>query len=815
MKRVKFDISGMTCASCANNIDRVLNHNTHISQSAVNLANDTAMVTYDEENTTVDDIIKDIESIGYHAKVSQDLITLTLNVDGMTCAMCVKNVDRAVHTLPGVEEANVNLVNEKLIITYDQNELTLSKIKKAVHDSGYEVRLEEKQDETIDPDVLKMQKARRKVLIAGSITIVMMTLMVIHMFVVAIPFYEIIVALMGAPVVFILGYKIHRGSFYSLRSGHPNMDVLVSLGSLPPYFIGLLGIFFPIQTFIEMATTIVTFHLLGKFLEARAKGKASLAIKKLAGLSAKTANVEIDGEVIEILTAELSVGDIMVIKPGEKIPTDGKIVEGQTAIDESMATGESMPVSKSVGDEVIGATINGQGLLRVEVTKVGKDTFLQQMITLVEACQGTKVPIQAFADKITGYFVPAILVATVITFSLIWAFPDVHQSILRTFSFLPWIVLDQSPLTTAFITATAVLVIACPCALGLGTPTALMVGSGIGAEQGILIRQGEAIQTLKDINAIAFDKTGTLTIGKPVVTDIVSDHKDILYLAATLETGSEHVLAHAIKIKADEANIKLGKVENFTAVTGMGVLGHVDQKLVIIGNEAYMNAEDINVEMFKEQAAKLQTEAKTLMYVSVDRKAIGLIAISDAIKPETKQVIQTLNHMGIKTIMITGDNEQTAAAIAKQAGLTDFIAGVLPDGKVNALMALQKEHGLVAMVGDGINDAPALKQANVGIAIGTGTDIAIEAADITLVNGHLDTILRAVELSRQTFKKIKQNYFWAWFYNAIMIPFAMLGLLHPMLGAAAMSLSSLNVIYNSLRLRRINLLKHMEVSYEA
>ncbi len=813
MKRTTFELTGMTCASCAHNIDRMLNQTEGVSEAHINLASDKAVITYDETLISIDTMIEAIEAIGYEAKVSQQRTTLTLKVDGMSCAMCVNHVEQAVKALDGVVEANVNLVSEKLIVSFDQHQLTFSKIKKAVYDAGYDIRIEETQNETIDPDVLKMQQAKKRVLIASSITTFMMIFMVIHMFFVAIPFYQVIVAVMGAPVVFWLGYNVHRGSFYSLKSGHPNMDVLVSLGSLPPYFIGLLGIFLPIQTFIEMATTIVTFHLIGKYLEARAKGKASQAIKKLAGLSVKTANVEIDGEIIEVLTAELSVGDMMVIKPGEKIPTDGRIIEGITAIDESIATGESMPVHKKPGDPVIGATINGQGLLKVEVTKVGQETFLQQMITLVEACQGSKVPIQAFADKITGYFVPAILVATILTFTSILIFPNIHQRILQTFSFLPWITLGQTPLTAAFITATAVLVIACPCALGLGTPTALMVGSGIGAEQGILIRQGEAIQTLKDIDVIAFDKTGTLTMGKPVVTDMVGSDKQLLYLAATLESGSEHILAKAIKEKAVHEDIKLGQVIDVAAIPGLGIIGYIDQHLVMIGNERLMLDEKIELD-YKDEVENLQKQAKTTVYVAVDKKVIGVIAISDMIKAESQDVIKAIHHMGIKTIMITGDNEETAKAIAYQAGLTDFIADVLPNGKVEAIKNLQKTYGTVAMVGDGINDAPALKQANVGIAIGTGTDIAIEAADITLVNGHLDAILKAVALSQQTFKKIKQNYFWAWFYNAIMIPFAMLGLLHPMLGAAAMSLSSLNVIYNSLRLKRVNLRKSLEVSYE-
>lgn len=814
MSQVKLRLTGMTCASCANNIDRILKDKKGIDEVFVNLANDTAHITYNDKMIRIDEMIEAITQIGYDAEVDKQEKTVTFHISGMTCAMCQGNVERAVRQLKGVMTVHVNLVSEHMTVTYDTDMVSIASIKKAVYDAGYEAHLLASKTEEVNQDVINMKQAKRKVIIALGIAAVMMTLMVIHMFFYEIPFYQIIIAILGAPVVFILGYKVHRGSFFALKNRHPNMDVLVSLGSLPPYFIGLLGIFLPIQTFIEMATTIVTFHLLGKYLEARAKGKASQAIKKLAGLSAKTARVIIDEAVFDIQVDELSIGDIMLVKPGEKIPMDGLIIEGKTTIDESMATGESMPVMKSTGDEVIGATINGEGLLKIKVTKVGKDSFLQQMIELVESCQGTKVPIQAFADKITGYFVPAILIVTVLTFFFILLFPSINLAILNTFSFLPWIDVTQPPLTRAFITATAVLVIACPCALGLGTPTALMVGSGLGAKHGILIRQGEAIQTLKDIEGIAFDKTGTLTEGKPVVTHIISNRDDLLYLAASIESASEHVLARAILQYAKQKNVNLGPVKDFTSVTGMGVLGTVDDNHVIMGNERLMQEEGLNISVFKKQMDVFEKQAQTVMFVAVNRKVEGLIAIADQIKPEVKQVIKSLHHTGIHTIMLTGDHEQTAQAIAKQSGIKTWISNVLPEGKVDAVKQLQSKYGTIAMIGDGINDAPALKQANVGIAIGTGTDIAIESADIILVNGQLDTILKAVALSKATFKKIKQNYFWAWFYNALMIPFAMLGLLHPMIGAAAMSLSSLNVIYNSLRLKKVNLLE-TEVSHEA
>ncbi len=433
MTTKKFDIIGMTCASCANAIDQVLARKEGVIKANINLGNDTAFITFDESKINIDQVIETIESAGYDAKIKEETLkSITLRVEGMTCATCAGNVDHAVKNLEGVKEVNVNIANDKMTVTYDTEVLKLSHMKKAVQDIGYDIMLEDEIDESVDPDVLKMQKAKKKMMISASISAVMMTLMVIHMFIIPIFGYTIIVALMGFPVVFILGSHVHKASYKSLKSGRPNMDVLVSLGSLPPYLIGLLGLFLPITTFIEMATTIMTFHLIGKFLESRAKGKASLAIKKLIELGAKTARILVDGQEIEVLTSELSVGDVMIIRPGEKIPSDGKVIEGESLIDESLATGESMPVKRRTGDPVIGATINKQGLLKVEVTKTGNDTFLAQIINLVEACQGSKVPIQAFADKITGYFVPAIMVITVLTFVSFNVFPDFHLGILQS-----------------------------------------------------------------------------------------------------------------------------------------------------------------------------------------------------------------------------------------------------------------------------------------------------------------------------------------------------------------------------------------------
>ncbi len=816
MKTIKLNLKGMSCASCAQTIDATLKRVEGVHDATVNIANDTGTVSFDETVLTPEEIIKAIKDSGYDAELDhRQSKKITMLVEGMTCASCVSNVDRAVSKLNGVSEVNVNIANDKMMLTYDSEKVRISDIKKAVQDSGYNAKLQEELTDEVDPDVQKVAIAKKRMIYSAIIAGTMMTLMVIHMFFVEVPFYTPIVAVMAIPVVFVLGKHVHIASYKSLKNLRPNMDVLVSMGSLPPYLIGLLGLFMPITTFVEMATTIMTFHLIGKYLETRAKGKASLAIKKLIDLGAKNARILVDGEEIEVLTSELSEGDIMIIRPGEKIPTDGVIIEGESVIDESLATGESMPVKRVKDDSVIGATINKQGLLKVRVTKVGDETFLAQVIQLVEACQGSKVPIQAFADKITGYFVPAVMVLTVLTFSSFLIFSDFHRSILVFMAdYLPWINPDQSPLTLAFITATAVLVIACPCALGLGTPTALMVGSGKGADNGILIRNGEAVQTLKDIKVIAFDKTGTLTHGKPVVTDTKSDdEEELISIAGALEKGSEHPLAHAILEKAKAMKIKLSDVQNFEAVTGQGITAKLNAKDVLIGNYKLMQANQLSVEKYKAEAHRLENEAKTVMFVAKETKVIGIIAVADALKDNAPQIIKAIENMGIRTAMITGDNEATAKAIAKKAGVTHVIANVLPDGKVKEIERLQKQYGLVAMVGDGINDAPALKQANVGLAIGTGTDVAIEAADVTLVRGDLITVISAITLSRAIFRKIKENYFWAWFYNAVAIPFAMMGLLHPMIGAAAMSVSSLNVVYNSLRLRKIPLSKGLEAAH--
>lgn len=739
---------------------------------------------------------------------------VTLKVKGMHCVSCANNIEKTLGKTDGVESANINFAVEKVTIEYDPKKIELKDIEKKVSDIGFQLVLEDENDykanEEIDEDEIEVNKAKRKMLISLAISGIMMTIMMINMFVIPVPGYLPIVVLLGLPVVFGTGWHVHVGSFKALKNKSPNMDVLVSLGSLPPYLIGLLGFFIPIQTFVEMATTIMTFHLLGKYLEVRAKGKASQAIKKLLEMGAKSARIIVDGREIDVPIKDLQIGDIMLVRPGEKIPTDGVVVEGSSLVDESMATGESMPVKREKGHEVIGATINKQGFLKVKVTKIGKDTFLSQVIKMVEECQGSKVPIQEFADRVTGYFVPAIIIITIATFISYNVFSKFHLGIIEWAStFLPWVNPDANPLTLAFITATAVLVISCPCALGLGTPTALMVGSGKGAERGILIRNGEAIQTLKDVKAIAFDKTGTITKGKPEVTDVMAlndaNEKDIFYYAATIENASEHPLAYAIVEKANSEKINLGEVTNFNAIVGMGVEGYIDGEKVLVGNRKLMNENKISYKDHEKELIRLEEEAKTAMLISRGNKLLGIIAVADPIKEDSKRAIEELESMGIKTAMITGDNKRTADAIGRKVGISHVISEVLPDGKVEEIKNLQKQYDVVAMVGDGINDAPALKQSNVGVAIGTGTDIAIEAADITLVRGELGGVISSIKLSKATFRKIKENYFGAWFYNAVAIPVAVLGLLHPMIGAGAMAISSLNVVYNSLKLKKVNI----------
>lgn len=748
--------------------------------------------------------------------VKNEMISLV--VPGMGSNHCAGLVSSSINRLPGITDVSTNIANHKVAVHFDSAKTTPEAIKEAVERAGYEVanindssspRNAEAEGNT---EERYLNQAKKYLWFAAIPTTMIMVLMMVHMFWFRVPGYLIWVALLAFPVVFLRGgLATHRSAWRSLTNGTANMDVLISMGSLPPYLIGLVGFFYPMTSFIEMAATIMTFHMLGRYLETKAKGRASQAIKKLLKLGAKTASVIKNGNETEVPVAELQVGDVMVIRPGAKIPTDGEITEGTSHLDESIATGESVPVEKGPGDTVIGATINKEGMLKVRATRVGSDTFLSQVIRLVEQAQGSRVPIQEFADKVTAKFVPAVILISLISLVAWLLFAESLRPILYWGAdFLPWVDPEISPLMAGILSAVAVLVIACPCALGLATPTAIMVGSGLGAEAGVLIRSGEAIQSLKDVKAVVLDKTGTITKGKPALTDVIAinnfSEDDVLRFAASVEAGSEHPLGQAIVTGAREKGLDVPVVANFRAITARGVEGSVDDQHVRVGSRRLLNEADIELGGLEEALVQLENQGKTAMLVSAGDRAAGIVAVADTIKKDSKAAIAALHQLGIDTIMITGDNERTARHVANQVGIDEVLAGVLPEGKVDAIKKLQEKYGPhVAMVGDGINDAPALKQANVGIAIGAGADVAIEAADVTLVKGELSKAVEAIRLSRATFRKILENLFWAWFYNLAAIPIAALGLLHPMIGVIAMTTSSLSVIGNSLRLKRIKL----------
>ncbi|MAY54235.1 heavy metal translocating P-type ATPase [Pseudohongiella sp. SYSU M77423] len=822
-KFVQLIVPGMGSNHCAGLITTSVERLPGIISLTTNIANHRVQVEFDAKLTSDNQIRSAIEKAGYDVDSitsipSRKIGEAVFMVPGMGSDHCAGLVSSSVKRLAGITDTSTNIANHKVTVRFDVATVDAERIKVAIEKAGYEVagvsESRAQADTAVDEAVEEryLDQAWKRLWFAAIPTTLIMVLMMVHMLWVPVSGYLAWVALLGFPVVFLRGgWATHRSSWRSLTNRTANMDVLISMGSLPPYLIGLVGFVYPMTSFIEMATTIMTFHMLGRYLETRAKGRASQAIKKLLKLGAKTASVLRDGQEVEVPVAELQVGDIMVVRPGAKVPTDGEIVEGSSHLDESIATGESVPVEKGPGDGVIGATINKEGMLQVRATRVGADTFLSQVVGLVEQAQGSKVPIQEFADKLTAKFVPGVIVIS-LTSLVVWVlFAEPLRPILYWGAeFLPWVNPELSPLMLGVLAAISVLVIACPCALGLATPTAIMVGSGLGAESGVLIRSGEAIQSLKDIKAVVLDKTGTITKGEPALTDVIAtadfNEADVLRFAASVEAGSEHPLGQSIVEGAREKNLEVPTVRDFRAITARGVEGRVDDQLIRVGSRRLLNEADIELSDLEEALVRLEKEGKTAMLVAVGHRAAGIVAVADTIKEDSKAAIAALHQLGIHTVMITGDNERTARHVADQVGIDEVLAGVLPEGKVDAIKKLQDKYGqLVAMVGDGINDAPALKQANVGIAIGAGADVAIEAADVTLVKGELSKVVEAIRLSRATFRKIVENLFWAWFYNLAAIPIAAVGLLHPMIGVIAMTISSLSVIGNSLRLKRVKL----------
>ncbi len=802
-------VTGMTCASCTSNVERALRKVEGVLEANVNLATEKATVTSSNGQLILGELVEAVERVGYAVPLER----IQLPIGGMTCASCVAHVEGALSDVPGVIEANVNLATEKATVVYIQDLTGLAEFKRAVETTGYQVLDTVEQGEGEDGVERKMEDARFQMRVAWGFTIPIILWMMLEMFFgivwpTAFWFNFGMIAL-SLPVLFWVGRRTYSAGFGAVRHGYANMDTLIALGTGVSLLTGPASFFFPVANYAGVAAMIMAFHLTGRYVEETAKGRASQAIRKLLELGAKTATVLRDGKEIELPIEEVEVGDLMLVRPGEKIPTDGVILEGLSAIDESMATGESMPVNKGPEDEVIGATLNQEGLLKVRATKIGKDTFLSQVIKLVEECQGSKVPIQEFADRVTSVFVPIVIGIAVLTFFAWIVISEPMQGLVRFGSFLPWINPNLGIVTLAIVSMVAVLVIACPCALGLATPTALMVGSGMGAENGILIRTGEAIQTMKDVKVVMFDKTGTLTKGKPEVTDIISfkgvERDKLLWFAASAERGSEHPLGRSIAERGEALDKGLLDPQDFQATRGKGITAIVDGKEIIVGSRLLMIERGLDPEPLESDLRALEDEAKTAMLVAVDGELRGIIAVADTLKDDSQLAVQELHRMGLQTAMITGDNQRTAKAIARKVGIDHVLAEVLPDGKVAEVQQMQERFGLIAFVGDGINDAPALTQANVGIAIGTGTDIAIEASDITLVRGEITGVVEAVNLSLATFRKIKQNLFWAFFYNVAMIPLAVIGWMHPVLAEIAMASSSVTVVTNANRLRKVDI----------
>lgn len=808
MDNKSFKIEGMTCSACANRVERAISKLEGVEKANVNFATETLTVDFNKENLNSQMIEEAVVKAGYGVK--KNVKTYNFKIEGMTCSACANRVERVTKKLEGVENSTVNFATEKLTIKVNEDEISYGDIKAAVDKAGYklikeEVKDKEKQGEGKSEASKLLTRFISSLIFTVPLLIITMGHMVgMHLPSIIDPMtnplnFALIQLILTLPVM-IAGYKFYKVGLKNLVKLSPNMDSLISIGTLAAFIYGIFAIYkimqgdheYAMHLYFESAAVILTLITLGKYLEAVSKGKTSQAIKALMGLAPKTATIIRDNKEIVVPVEEVIVGDIVLVKPGEKLPVDGEVIEGNTSIDESMLTGESIPVEKSIGSSVIGASINKTGFIKYKATRVGRDTALAQIVKLVEDAQGSKAPIAKLADVISAYFVPVVIGLAII-------------------ASVGWLIAGETPIfsLTIFI---AVLVIACPCALGLATPTAIMVGTGKGAENGVLIKGGEPLETTYKLKTIVFDKTGTITEGKPKVTDIITNgesEEEILILAASAEKGSEHPLGEAIVKDAEEKGLSLKVIDKFNAIPGHGIEVEIDKKSILLGNKKLMMEKNINISSLDETSDRLASEGKTPMYIAIDENAAGIIAVADTVKASSKNAIESLHKMGIKVAMITGDNKRTADAIAKQVGIDIVLSEVLPEDKANEVKKLQVDGNRVGMVGDGINDAPALAQADIGIAIGSGTDVAIESADIVLMRSDLMDVISAIKLSKATIKNIKENLFWAFGYNVLGIPVAM-GVLHifggpllnPMIAAGAMSLSSVSVLLNALRLRR-------------
>ncbi|NDJ54558.1 MAG: cadmium-translocating P-type ATPase [Chloroflexi bacterium] len=812
-KVLTLPIIGMTCVNCTTTVEKGLSKLDGVESVDVNLTTAKARITYESSKLSQQQLVERVEKIGYNVPT----VSTDLAITGMTCVNCTATVEKGLRKLPGVADVQVNLSTHKANITYIPGEISQRDMIDRVELIGYGVVQAESEEELENAE----RTARQAEIDRQTHLLLVGAIFTIPLFVLSMgrdlalwgewahaPWVNVLFWALATPVQFYVGWQYYQGSYNALRNGAANMDVLIALGSSVAYIysvvvtlVVLLGLPPLGHVYFETSAVIVTLIVTGKLLEAQARGRTGDAIRKLMDLRAKTARVLRDGEAVDLPVTQVVVGDQIIVRPGEKIAVDGIVIDGHSAVDESMITGESLPVEKTIGDEVIGATINANGLLTFEATAVGRNTTLAQIVRLVEEAQGSKAPIQRLADQVAAVFVPIVLVLAAITF-LIWN----------------WLV-PSATFVDAMMRMIAVLIISCPCALGLATPLAIMVGMGKGAEKGILFRNSASLELAHKVTAIVLDKTGTLTQGQPTVTDVAVstsaslDQNDILRLAASAETGSEHPLGAAIVTAAETQGLRLLAPAGFSSIPGRGIQAQVADQQIVLGNLQLMKDQQVHLNGLGPQAERLQGEAKTAMWLAVDGQAVGLIAVADAIKEGSKEAVAHLHTLGLHVAMITGDNQATAQAIATEAGVDTVFAEVLPADKAAYVKQLQDQGHIVAMVGDGINDAPALAQADVGIAIGTGTDIAMEAADVTLIRGDLRSVPEALTLSRHTIRTVRENLFWAFGYNGLLIPIAagvlypfawapdFLRQLHPMLAALAMALSSISLGVNSLRLR--------------